>query len=113
MSLEPKKSILVLKVVRDLLVELGNIIDALTKIKGKYGVGMTDLSTLNLANPEIMQELTSILSAEKLGSLLKAVSGIMAIDNDLKNFATYDEDKLKEFKEKLGNIVNNLDKVVE
>src|SRR5690554_152883 len=112
-SREAQKIIVTLKIIRDVMAELAAFVERYGHIGEKYNLRPKDISGVNFSNPSMMQDLAKMLPAEKFQAFVIAMSEAISLENDLKNFMTYDEDKLQEFHKKLIGITQKLDKVLE
>ncbi len=113
MAKEPNRTIIALKIVKDLLIEFDHLVENISKISKKYGMALKDIASFGFGNPQAILELTKVLPAEKLGTLLIVGAEFTALENDLKNFMNYDEGGLQQFHERMIGIIAKLDKVVE
>lgn len=112
MSQEPNKAIITLKLIRDVLIEFDHLIENLTKSERKYGLSTKDTAGLNLGSTELLQTLTKSLSLEQLGLLFVVVSDITILGDDFKNFMSMTTEQKEKFHERLGQVIENLDKAL-
>lgn len=110
---QPSNVISFLKLIRDLLNEFTNLVENWRNITQKHGMTLRDVSGFGLAKPESIQELIKTLPPDKLGLFLMVISEIMLMENELKQFTTYDAAQLQKFHERLRGVIEKLDKIVE
>ena len=109
---ESEKSIVVLKIVRDVMYDFSVLIENMLKAKEKYGIGYDEVKGVNFSDPSSLLGLTKSLPNEKLGMLVGVVAELMGIQSNFQDFVKFDEKQLDAFQKQLKSIVGKFDKVL-
>lgn len=106
---EAERAIATLKLTREMLAGFSNLIEALRRGSDAHRVSLKDVRT----GGSMGKELVEALPPEKLGLLIKAISGMGSLHAGLENFMSYDTFQLDELNGELKSTIQDFDHVLE